>query len=717
MKDFLNRRNLIIVFSFFSLLIIIFFASRVIYTGFPDKHVGGHFPEFGTYCKALSNGYNPYLGTREGVRLKEHAEKSDYNSPIDYLNTNLYLARYYLRVGSIFKAIDLLEQLDSYNKETQNDPRFEREILWELVSSNMKQGELDNCVGPENPFICSLPLDRSKYQELDKGSSEAISSLNRLLAIDPNDLKARWLLNVAYMTLGKYPEEVPATYLIEKSQLVGRPSDIQEFQEVSTERGLYQQTMAGGSIIEDFNNDGHLDIVTSTWDPCGSMAYFKNDGKGHFTNATEQSGLDLQTGGVNLLLGDYNNDGWFDIFVMRGGWLRLDGMMRNSLLRNNHDGTFTDVSKESGVDYPAYPTQSAAWGDMDNDGDLDLFVCNESISQFDRDIMYPSQLFLNDGDGRFHDISAQAGTRNYRYCKGSVWGDYDNDGDMDIYVSNFGEENRLYHNNGDYTFQDLAKESGVSEPLNSFAAWFWDYNNDGLLDLFVAGYGTDIEEVAADYMGLKSSGTRPKLYKNDPQNGFVDVTQTVGLNRVHLTMGANFGDIDNDGYLDVYLGTGAPSLEAIGPNIMYNNLEGEYFNDVTFSGRFGHLQKGHGVAFGDLDSDGDQDVFIQLGGFYVTDKFTNALYENPGTDNHWLGVKLIGTVSNVAGVGAMIKVSTRTQTGKDEVFYKHINSGGSFGASSLQQIIGLGQAKEITKLESRWPGKRHEQVFTKVPLD
>jgi hypothetical protein len=288
---------------------------------------------------------------------------------------------------------------------------------------------------------------------------------------------------------------------------------------------------------------------------------------------------------------------------------------------------------------------------------------------------------------------------------------------MDIYVSNFGEENRLYRNNGDNTFRDVARESGVTEPLNSFAAWFWDYNNDGLLDLFVAGYGTDIGQVAADYMGLNNSGTRPKLYKNHLEHGFVDVTQSVGLNRVHLTMGANFGDIDNDGYLDVYLGTGAPSLEAIGPNIMYKNLGGQYFNDITFPGRFGHLQKGHGVAFGDLDRDGDQDVFIQLGGFYASDKFTNALYENPGADNRWLGVKLIGKASNIAGVGAMIKVNTRTQNDENNVFYKHINSGGSFGASSLQQMIGLGQAKEITRLEIHWPTKGPEQVFTEVPLD
>ena len=227
--------------------------------------------------------------------------------------------------------------------------------------------------------------------------------------------------------------------------------------------------------------------------------------------------------------------------------------------------------------------------------------------------MAPSQLFRNNGDGTFTDVAREARVTNLRFCKGSVWGDYDDDGDPDLYVSNFGEENRMYRNDGDGTFTDVARELGVAEPFNSFAVWFWDYDNDGSLDLFVAALGEYIGDVASDYLGLPNHGARPKLYKNDGEGGFADVTQESGLARVHLAMGANFGDLDNDGYLDFYLGTGFISYDALSPNIMYRNAGDGTFQDVTFSGGFGHLQKGHGIAFGDLDRDGDQDIFLQIG--------------------------------------------------------------------------------------------------------
>ena len=233
---------------------------------------------------------------------------------------------------------------------------------------------------------------------------------------------------------------------------------------------------------------------------------------------------------------------------------------------------------------------------------------------------------------------------------------------------------------------------GVEEPINSFATWFWDYNNDGRLDLFVAGYGPNIADVAADYLGLPNEGVEPRLYRNDGASGFTDVTRETGLHRVHLTMGANFGDLDNDGFPDFYLGTGWPTFDAIGPNIMYRNNEGESFVDVTFSGGFGHLQKGHGIAFGDYDRDGDQDVFAQIGGFYPGDAFSNALYENPGHGSpglkwdsplrsRWLSVRLVGVESNRAAIGARIRATLATEHGM-RVVYAYVNSGGSFGASS-----------------------------------
>ena len=300
----------------------------------------------------------------------------------------------------------------------------------------------------------------------------------------------------------------------------------------------------------------------------------------------------------------------------------------------------------------SYPSQTAVWADYDNDGDLDLFSCSES----ERPIQFPSQLLRNQGDGTFTDVTFEAGVPNLRYCKGSGWGDYDNDGDPDLYVSNYGQENRLYRNDGDGSFTDVGPALGVVEPVRSFATWFWDYNNDGWLDLFVAGYGTEIEDVAADYLGLENDGVRMRLYKNDGTGGFIDVTRETGLYRVHLTMAANFGDMDNDGFPDFYLGTGYPSYDVLGPNIAYRNNEGRSFTDVTFSAGLGHLHKGHGIAFGDLDRDGDQDIFAQMGGFYPGDAFENALYENPGHKNRWLSARLVGVQSNRAGIGARIKL-------------------------------------------------------------
>jgi len=263
----------------------------------------------------------------------------------------------------------------------------------------------------------------------------------------------------------------------------------------------------------------------------------------------------------------------------------------------------------------------------------------------------------------------------------------------------------------------VAPDLGVTQPVPSFATWFWDYDNDGWLDLFVAGYGNRIEDVAADYHGLPNDGPRMRLYKNDGAGGFVDVTRETGLYRVHLTMGANFGDLDNDGFPDFYLGTGFPAYDAVAPNIAYRNNNGRSFTDVTFSAGLGHLHKGHGIAFGDLDRDGDQDIFAQIGGFYPGDGFENALYENPGHGNHWISVKLIGVESNRAAIGARIRLELAMKDGSRRAVYAHVNGGGSFGASSLEQEIGLGQAERIISMEVFWPTTTERQVFQDVSID
>ncbi len=671
-------------------------------------------------CSSLSAGDDPYYGTKQRAALRERMEEAASKGYSWLVDSHVALARDHLRFGETDEAARVL--LDAMEIEPPDDTRGTQRarLLEELSIVYLKMGEIDNCLSPDGALICMLPLDSSVAHRNTEGSLNAVERLTELLDIQPDNMRATWLLNVAHMTLGSYPSGVPDDYLVPPSRLRG-DYEIGWFRDAAARVGLYNVTLAGGSIVDDFDNDGLLDIMTSTWDPCGSMAYYHNDGNGSFSDRTVSAGLSGQLGGLNMVQADYDGDGWLDVLVMRGGWMRSNGRIRLSLLRNDGDGTFTDVTAEAGLDYPAYPSQSAAWADYDNDGDLDLYSCNESEPEIGYDLVnvamvFPSQLFRNDGDGTFTDVAGRAGVTNMRYCKGSAWGDFDGDGDPDLYVSNYGAENRLYRNEGDGSFTDVAPEMGVTEPINSFPTWFWDYDNDGRLDIFAAGYGPEIADVAADYLGLPNRGTRPRLYRNDGR-GFVDVTREAGLYRVHLPMGANFGDLDNDGYPDFYLGTGYPTFDAIGPNVMYRNDGRGGFSDVTFSGGFGHLQKGHGVAFGDLDRDGDQDIFAQMGGFYPGDGFPNALFENPGHGGRWLSVRVEGTESNSSGIGARIRVDVTEEDGGSRTVYAHVSSGGSFGASSLEQEIGLGAAQRVAALEVYWPTSGIRQSFDEVPLD
>ncbi len=242
--------------------------------------------------------------------------------------------------------------------------------------------------------------------------------------------------------------------------------------------------------------------------------------------------------------------------------------------------------------------------------------------------------------------------------KGAVWGDYDNDGYPDLYLSNVFGENMLFHNNGNGTFTEVGKKLGVEKPIISFPTWFFDYDNDGWLDIFVASYPNSISEFVKYYLHMPAVAETMELYHNNGNGTFTDVTKQVGLDRVVPAMGANFGDLDNDGYLDMYLGTGTPSFSALIPNVMLKNVNGERFVDVTEATGTGHLQKGHGIAFVDIDNDGDEDVVLNNGGAVPGDNYGEALYENPGAGpgNHWLSLKLVGVKTNRAAIGAKIRV-------------------------------------------------------------
>ena len=399
--------------------------------------------------------------------------------------------------------------------------------------------------------------------------------------------------------------------------------------------------------------------------------------------------------------------------VLRGAWAGVDGRHPNSLLRNQGDGTFLDVTFTAGLGQVHYPSQTAAWADYDNDGDLDLYIGNESTD----DLMAPSQLFQNQGDGTFADVASDAGVTNHRYAKGVAWADCDGDRWPDLYVSNLKQPNRLYRNQGDGTFVDRAPALGVAEPRASFSTWFWDFDNNGILDLYVSAYAGTVAHIAADYLDLAA---RPlelaRLYRGDGRGGFTDVAQACNLVRPTKPMGANFGDIDGDGYVDFYLGTGDTDYAELMPNVFYHNQRGQRFVDATFASGLGHLQKGHAVAMADLDHDGDLDIFEQMGGAYRGDGYVDALYENPGFDNHWLAVEVEGTQSNRSGLGTRLRVDVVIGS-VEYSLYRWVGSGGSFGGNPLRQFWGLGRAERIARLVVHWPASDLEQIFEDVPMD
>jgi ASPIC/UnbV protein/VCBS repeat protein len=639
--------------------------------------------------------------------------------PIKRLILRRELAQQYVAAGTAEPAIATLEALLSdYGKSVA--ARDIETLKADLAFAYFRLGELRNCTWNHNSDACIFPVQAEGVHKEQLGAAEAAKRYGELLA-DPktgpdNALVYRWLLNISYMVLGRYPDGVPKQWLIPLEPFAS-DYNIGKFHDVAAKRGLMVFGRAGGVILEDFDNDGHLDLMISHMGLEEQLEYFHNDGNGHFTRMTEQAGLKGIVGGLNIVQVDYNNDGCIDVFIPRGAWLHDKGQYPSSLLRNNCDGTFTDVTAKAGL-LNNYPTQTAVWADFNNDGLLDLFVGNEIV----RDkVAWPAtarnfRLYINNGDGTFTDVGPESGITLAGMIKGATADDYDNDGWPDLYVSVMGAPNHLFRNvaaKGKIPkFIDVTQAAGVAEPEMSFTCWFFDYNNDGWPDIFVSGYWATMPNIIREYLGQKdqAKGARPRLYRNNRDGTFTDVSREAHLDHLLLTMGANFGDLDNDGWLDFYLGTGAAPFTNIVPHQMFRNHEGRYFDNVTTSGGFGHLQKGHAVAFGDIDNNGNQDVFEVIGGAYTSDRFWSALFKNPGHGNHWIKLSLVGTRANRFAVGARIRVRI-TEEGKARDIFRTVNSGGSFGSSSLRPHIGLGKAAVVDHIEIRWPGSGLVQRF------
>jgi len=661
---------------------------------------------------------NPFLSIPKAESLERQIATN--RNPAELVPLQFSLGIHRLQAGLNEPALRDFEEVDRLLQSSTLPATRENVVNLRLnqALAHFRQGELRNCLSNSASESCLLPIEGHGRHAWKDGSRAALGILTRLAAENPDNLTVRWFLNIVAMTLGDHPQGVPPAAVIPVTTFASA-HDPGRFVNLAGPMGLAVEGLSGGVAIEDFDGDGLLDVVMSSIGLADSLRYLRNNGDGTFVDRSAQAGFPGLTGGLHVVSTDYDNDGHIDLHVLRGGWMREGGTYPDSLLRNRGDGTFEDVTAAAGL-LSFHPDQTAVWFDFDGDGWLDVFVGNEMA---DRTGRHPSELFRNNRDGTFTEMAVGAGVRINGFVKGATFGDFNNDRRPDLYVSLLGRPNLLFRNDGPGTepntwkFTDVAAAAGVQEPDHSFPTWFFDFDQDGNEDLFVAGYRIrQVADVAADDLGLPTTGERSHLFRNRGNGTFEDVSRPMGLDHVLPAMGSNHGDLDNDGWPDFYLGTGDPDLLTLIPNRMFWNRGGKRFEDVTTSGGFGHLQKGHSVSFADLDNDGDQDVYVDLGGAFEGDLARNALFANPGHGNHWVKLRLEGTRANRPGIGARLTLKVRGPSG-ERTLHRTAGTGGSFGCNPLRQEIGLGDARTILSLRIEWPGSGTVQTFEDLEPD
>lgn len=619
----------------------------------------------------------------------------------------LIIARTELATGDPEVAASLLTTLvaDLDSGAETAAPWIRRRAQRDLATAWLRVGEQMNCILHHGTESCVAPISQAARHAEPRGSLEAMAVLEGILAETPDDLEARWLLNIAAMTVGRWPDGIPDAWLVPPSAFATEGHS-PRFRDVAAACGLADRQHAGGLCVEDLNGDGLLDVLTSESTADGSLRLLMNAG-GRFVDRTIEAGLGSIQGGRSLLHADADNDGDGDLLVLRdSGQASLPDMLPVSLLIGDGGGSFHDAAAAAGLD-ETFSMASAALADHDLDGWIDVFVGDEATSYFRR----PSRMYRNRGDGTFEEVRDRSSARIVTTVTGCAWGDADGDGDPDLAISRRNGSLILLRNERG-RFADVSQGCGINGPMSGRACCWFDADQDGALDLFVAGWKHgSIAAVCSDYLGGRPRNPTPRLFRNKGNGTFEDVTASSGLLRAMPILGSNVGDLDNDGWLDLYVGTGEPDLCALVPDRLFRNDGGSRFLDVTTAAGVGHLQKGSAVAFADLDNDGDQDLVNVLGGLLPVDTFHGACFENPGQPKNWISLRLEGVAANRSAIGARLRLRVKRPDGVTRDLFRVIGTGSGFGSQSLRMDIGLGDAVAIEVLEIAWPGSQELQVI------
>jgi tetratricopeptide (TPR) repeat protein len=609
------------------------------------------------------------------------------------------------------RSIDLLDQVVDSAMPYSNE---ESAALFMMGNTLSRRGNFPEAIAYyQRALTRNLTLDQRLASLRETGASYyklasyagAAKYFYEALQLRRNPVD-QWLLHVALDHISGPKPPIPADLLfpVDEPRIDPANPPLLAFEDIAPSVGIHSLNGNGTVAIGDIDGDGKLDVIVA-----GSGTFLKvyRNVDGKFADVTEQVGLGHVPSGYSLNLVDYDNDGWLDLFISLNGW---NGPMPDLLFHNEH-GKFVDVSKKSGLDDPGSGFVSL-WGDLDNDGWLDVVIANGVL----KDGSVP-QIYRNNHDGTFTNMTKAAGIHEPPLYGtiGAALGDYDKDGRLDIFFNGQGgAPNRLYHNDGAWHFTEVGQKAGVLQPEhNGFVCFFVDYNNDGWPDLLttsLAPWDATVEGLKKGYSPRNARSVHPdsnRLFRNNRDGTFTDVTFDARLYYPMGTMGAGVADLDNDGYVDFYFGTGDPQLSRLEPNRFFRNTGDGTFQDLTGYLPFARPgNKGHGVAFVDFEEKGALDLFAQLGGHYPGDHTYNALYRNlKANQNHWLEVDLQGVKSNRLAIGAQLTVKTGNL-----LVYREIKGSEGFGATSpYRQHFGLGKHEKIDSLEIRWPsGAKHE---------
>ena len=530
--------------------------------------------------------------------------------------------------------------------------------------------------------------------------AEAAQASSDALAADSENSRARYWLWLAAQKLAGYPPEIPRAHHMEMK--TGWAKATVEYEDIAERAGLDKTSGGRGIAVFDYDNDGRLDVAIAC--AHGGTSLYRNNGDGTFSDVSVASGLYDGTNGFGMAAGDYNNSGYPSLAIVRMGF--YGGMIE--LWRNNGDGTFADVSVESGVSAWA-PSFTCSWVDYDCDGNLDLFVCTNLGGLFDRKVQH--KLYHNNGDGTFTDLAQVAGILAPWGAIGHSWGDYDNDGFPDLFISNVIGRPQLFHNNGDGTFTDVTAQARLDVPVLAFNAQWCDIDNDGWLDIIQ--YTWSVHEDSIHSMrtgGTPRYGHPTRVFRNNRDGTFSVVSAELGLTECWGSMSGNAADINNDGYLDIVLGNGGPLVDRNEPMVILEN-DGQRFRNVTYSAGLPLMGKGHGINCADLFGDGRLIILCATGGAYPGDLMTTSAFAPLRRPGNYLAVLLTGTKSNRGAVGARLKL---VAGGREQ--HRVINGGSNFGCLPAQQHFGLGNLDKVESLDIWWPSGGREH-FEGLPVN